>query len=223
MTVVSTDGTSSYRYERKYAIAGMPAQTLALFLRNCAYGFREIYAARVVNNVYYDTPYFRFYNENLHGVADRQKVRVRWYGDTCPEPGCARLEFKRKNGLVGTKRIFDLEGEVDFSRPGALPVPEEYRCGLTDVRPMLFNRYTRRYFLSFDGRFRATIDYDLQYTNPRFFRDVTRLGDHDPETILELKYDRESDDLTGEVTADWKFRYTKKSKYVSGISKVYGV
>lgn len=199
-------------------------QNLATTLRCSSFGFREVYAERQVNNIYYDTPLFRFFNENVQGVADRKKIRLRWYG-TASLPETFRFEIKRKAGLVGTKSVQVLKigarAKQHIDDLEKLDIPEEFRWELVGTRPTLFNCYKRRYFLSANGKFRATMDYHLTYSHPSVLNLNTH-GSRDSEAVLELKYNHEFDPEAGAVADELPFRFTKKSKYVSGISAVYG-
>lgn len=220
----STDGTSSYRYERKYVVPFHMEPNLELILCRSRYGFREIFSERTVNNVYFDTSMFRFYHENMQGVSDRKKVRIRWYGNGRLTGPC-RLEIKRKVGLVGTKTVHPLvlsgEDIMRFDFLDGLSLPQELRFELGEIRPTLFNRYKRRYFLSADGRFRATIDKGLRYCHPGAWNSENAMGSSDGVSVLELKYERDADPDAAYVTADIPLSLSKKSKYVTGISVVY--
>ncbi|WFS61819.1 polyphosphate polymerase domain-containing protein [Pseudodesulfovibrio thermohalotolerans] len=220
----NTDGTLSYRYERKYVVPFHMLPNLGAILRRSRFGFREIYAERNVLNVYFDTPMFRFYHENVQGVADRKKVRIRWYADG-PLSGKCRLEIKRKSGLVGAKNVYPLtleNGDVmGFRFLEELPLPDDVRFELSELRPTLFNKYKRRYFLSADGRFRMTIDHSLHYSHPSVLSRGACMGSPDRMAVLELKYAHEADCDAAYVTSDIPLQLSRKSKYVTGISTVY--
>ena len=219
----STDGTQSYRYERKFVVPVHMEQCLSTILRSSSLGFREIYAERLVNNVYFDTPMFRFYNENVQGIADRKKVRIRWYGETL-KPATCRFEVKRKAGVVGTKDVYSVTVHTGSATPysvASMPLPAELQSEFMEVRPVLFNRYKRRYFLSADSRFRITMDYQLQYSHPSVLQYTGNMGTPDVQAVLELKYDRGLDLEAASVAAEIPFPFSRKSKYVTGVSAVY--
>lgn len=77
-------------------------EVLALVRRHPAV-FRETYPARIVNNVYLDTPEFRDYHDHINGVAHRTKTRVRWYGSWSGCIDAPALERKLKQGHVSGK------------------------------------------------------------------------------------------------------------------------
>ena len=43
-------------------------------------GFSEIHKARVNNTIYFDYSDLRFFHESEEGIADRTKIRLRYYG-----------------------------------------------------------------------------------------------------------------------------------------------
>jgi hypothetical protein len=88
------------------------------------------------------------------------------------------------------------------------------------LQPVMVNRYSRTYWGSADGRFRLTVDYNLQFTDyrpgqaPHFLLSDNAL-------ILELKYAAEDDTEAQRIFAGLPFRQTKNSKYVSGVNLLY--
>ena len=68
---------------------------------------------RIVNSIYYDTNDFKSAQDNLAGISDRKKYRIRWYN--YEEVVTPKLEVKIKNGSVGTKKIFPLP-KLDLNR-----------------------------------------------------------------------------------------------------------
>lgn len=87
----------------------------------------------------------------------------------------------------------------------------------------MLNSYRRRYFLSHDGCFRVTIDNDMTYCKvlPSVGTLLCKETDHQ-NTVIELKYLMAEDNNAKSVSNAFPFRMTKNSKYVSGVSRVYG-
>jgi hypothetical protein len=221
------------RYERKFhALDLAPRQVLTVVHNSCAH-FREIFPPRTVNNVYFDTPGLSDYWKNVHGSAQRSKLRLRWYGEAArviPKPV---LEIKARHGLVGTKsshRLDDLPVErLDDAR--GLTSALRAACAdpgvverLANVAPSIFNRYDRRYYGSADGRFRVTIDTKLVFEEAvgrRF--GIRRTFAEDRLIVVELKYSVESDAETHRTFRDWPFRLGRMSKYVYGLKRLKGM
>ncbi|SKA77764.1 polyphosphate polymerase domain-containing protein [Desulfobaculum bizertense] len=224
-----TDGRDSYRYERKFLVSRHLQPRLADVILSAPQGFREIYHGRVVNNVYFDTPGFRFFQENRQGYPYREKVRVRWYGeDGIQSP---RLELKHRNGLVGTKDVLPLHEAKALWEPRSFDLlaqeaPEIREMVPQLVQPVLYNRYYRKYYLSGDGLFRVTVDTRLCYEHPRELRKgCGPLGQGNPlaDSVVELKYAGEHDSEADSISRFWPFRLAKKSKYVSGVCQLFSL
>ena len=69
----------SYRYERKFIIEQSRLNDLLSSLYSSSYN--EKYSERRINNIYYDDYNFSAVSENLDGLSERKKYRVRWYGE----------------------------------------------------------------------------------------------------------------------------------------------
>ena len=87
------------------------------------------------------------------------------------------------------------------------------------LTPTLYNSYERRYFLSDCGKFRITIDYNMLFYNPQFKNyKMSEMGLTD--IVLELKYKREYDDESRQLSQEIDCRLSKNSKYVRGIENI---
>jgi len=229
---VSEGAENGYRFERKYHVQDLPSEAVEDWVRRCPALFREIYTPRFINNIYLDSPGLAAYFQNLDGLADRTKLRIRWYGDLLGPVGKPVLEFKIKRGLVGTKAAYRMKPfalERGFGFADLRPVledpalPESVRMELAHVEPALINRYRRKYFLSADGHYRITVDTGLEFYrvhrhDNRFLARST-LPD---STVMELKYSGDIADLNDRITNFFPFRVTRMSKYVSGLEGVEG-
>jgi len=220
------------RYERKFIAQGlMLAEVLALVRRHPAL-FRETYPGRAVNNIYLDSPGLRDYFDHINGIANRAKTRIRWYGPLSGRLESPALERKIKRGLVSGKvahRLppLSINGGVPRDLRDAMPagadMPELVRSTLRALEPSLVNRYFRRYYLSADGRFRLTVDTDLEFYPPcNGARTMSLTSPDVPRVILELKYDPAYAEQVERVTNELPFRMTRCSKYVLGIQQVAG-
>ena len=220
-----------YRYERKFFIEGVNAKQAISLVKLHPAMFREIYPPRAINNLYLDSPWMDDYFDNVGGVCDRRKNRVRWYHALFREVEDAMLEFKVKRGLVGTKHHhpfpkftfddrFSLPYFRDIIRISNLPLA--VKDHLSGVGPVLLNRYLRWYFATPDRRFRVTVDTDLSFFHLNPFTNwfVNKQFDHE-NIVLELKYRLDDDSKVDEISAGFPFRVTRSSKYVQGIERVY--
>jgi len=218
------------RYERKFVADGLAlAEVLALVRRHPA-AFREAYPARFVNNIYLDSHGRSDYHDNIIGVANRSKTRVRWYGPPSGQITGPTLERKLKRGLVSGKLTHALPGfavnggtiqPLLNSAFDAALLPERLRSDLCHREPSLFNRYQRYYFLSGDGRFRPTVDTELQFGLGSASNGLrAALIPFVPTQILELKFRPSEAEHADRVTNSLRFRLARCSKYVLGIGRL---
>jgi VTC domain len=221
---------SNPRYERKFVTdsLGLP-EVLALVRRHPA-GFRETYPARCVNNLYLDSPELSDYHDHVNGVAHRTKTRIRWYGDGAGRIATPTLEHKLKCGLVSGKashRLPPLSMNGHVSRPDleaafdGANLPGLTRSVLHHLQPSLLNRYQRHYFQSADGRFRLTVDSNLQFAAARQAQGMgVSFRPPDALVVIELKYGLAEAEYAAPVTNSLPFRLARCSKYVLGVTSL---
>jgi len=220
-----------YRYERKFFVDQLDAkQAISLIKRHPAM-FSEIYPPRYINNIYMDSPLMENYYDNVDGVRERRKARIRWYHRLFRYVDDPLLEFKIKSGLMGTKAQFPFP-EFPFGDGfserflkrliSTSTLPADVKAQLLSVEPVLLNRYLRWYFATPDRKFRLTVDTGLTFYHLNKFhnRFLYKQVDYN-DIVIELKYQSEYDPQAGKITAGFPFRMTRSSKYVQGIERVY--
>lgn len=218
------------RYERKFLVTDMQYPQIEQQVRVHPASFSTIFHPRYINNIYLDSIEMDFFHDNVSGKGSRKKARIRWYGDQFGYVEKPVLEFKVREGMLGDKLSFRLKPFtvdqeftydilLDVFRNSDLPYWAEEL--LNHLKPALLNRYSRQYFISFNEKFRLTLDSELMYfaigsKNNTFFESYTS-----SDVIVELKYNREFDDVASAVTNRIPFRLTKSSKYVNGIELLH--
>ena len=101
------------RRENKFVFPETDLGSVASRILTSKYLFSEIFTERRVNNIYLDSMTFANLKDNLNGVQNRIKHRIRWYGEdiTIRNP---ILEYKIKRGELGYKEYYSLPGfELD--------------------------------------------------------------------------------------------------------------
>ena len=218
----------NYRLEKKFLIRNFSPEYLEDTLSLLPFNFREIFAERNVNNIYFDTPYLSNYFDNIDGNFLKRKTRIRWYGKLFGEIVNPKLEIKGKQGQFGTKEFFSLPNftiKRGISRGQIIEILESSDYGriakIKGLIPTLLNTYTRKYYLSEDKRFRFTVDKGLSYysLNSKSYNFLDK-NDDNQSVVLELKYDRDYEDIAEVITNKLPFRLTKSSKYIMGIERV---
>lgn len=218
------------RYERKLVVATADTTAVCSLVKRHPALFRELFPPRVIDNIYLDTPSLAAYRDNFEGNPDREKVRVRWYGEYFREVPDGVLEIKMKRGTVGLKRRFAMPPFSVDEHLGAHALcslvrtveglPSSARALIDTLEAASGNAYRRRYFLSADGRFRATVDDRLTFMSVARRRGPRVCGRVFDRVVLEIKYHRESDGDADRVCSWFPFRIVRQSKYVSGIDAV---
>ena len=219
----------SFRNERKFFVENLTLHQVIHLVKMHPSLFQKAYPPRWINNIYFDTEDMESYGDNVSGVADRLKVRLRWYGNLFGKIDESTLELKIKRGLVGTKQHFDF-GPFEF-RPGfsnreflkilkKSKLSSDEKRRMKNLHPSLCNRYLRRYYFSANKKFRLTVDTDMTYLNMKGHKNSFRhqCVDHG-KIIVELKYESDNDFMANKLSTYFPFRVTKSSKYVQGIDK----
>jgi hypothetical protein len=229
---VKTDAVGGHeeRHEVKFAAYAHSYANVRHWLRMHSVGFVTPYPARRVNNAYFDTYDYRAYAENLAGVSERSKVRLRWYGDVVA-PSTGVLEVKQKRNHFGWKLRYPIAEapwgasatwqQIRLSMRQQLPL--DGRVWLDhNPMPVLINRYSREYFVTADGRVRATIDreqsvYDQRY---RAAPNLSRPGIMQDTLVLEIKFSRADRQFAVGLLADVPIRVGRHSKFMNGLRSI---
>ena len=219
------------RYERKFSINEDAYSWLIDKVMSHPSLFNEIFHKRQINNLYLDSIELDNYQANLRGSPTREKTRIRWYGDLFQTINKPALEIKRRFGLVGDKLVYPLnpieiskqycwQAIVDAQKTSTnqeeselLVIIDKLSCQV----PSIVNSYYRRYFISSNGKFRITIDTEINYfsTNTGWINPFSIKEQH---IIMELKYDQEDAKEAPHVSNYFPYRLARNSKYINGIN-----
>ena len=220
------------RLEIKFVAYETEMPELMRWLRLHPARFDVPYPPRRVNNIYFDGHEYFAYAENLSGASNRTKVRYRWYGQQ-DYPVDGAMEIKCKRNRFSWKQNFPItlpsstEGESwRLVRRMMLDQVPSDCTRLMDAYPLpvIINRYYRHYYVTGDGRVRATIDcrqvvFDQRYKPLPNVRHPMP----DPGTmVMELKFDRGEQAYAAQVLQGLPLRVSRHSKYMMGVQSVYG-
>lgn len=203
------------RYERKYVFDNTDIETLIVNLYNCNFFFRDHYPKREVNSIYFDKDYISLI-ENIEGISNRQKLRLRWYGNSS-KINSFYIEEKIKENFLSKKK----RQEINLKKKINLFKDNERNKYLIsrinpDYDPIVFINYDRLYFVSDLFPIRATIDFNL--SSVKFFnKKLITEKNIFKNIILELKYDLNFDDNFRSKINKLNLRFSKNSKYVNSI------
>ena len=126
------------------------------------------------------------------------------------------------SGLLKAAPALELPSEASVQKT----LPQVREASLTSQRspfplrslePALVNTYLRSYLMSYDGRFRLTIDREMRfYAVDKHYRPYRNYAS-DHAVVVEVKYESEDDVHYDRVGQHLPFRLGKNSKYVNGI------
>lgn len=225
-------GIDGARYEIK-AIAGRhELPQIRAWLRTHSLAFTQSFPPRQVNNVYFDTPDLDNYVDHLDGNAERQKARLRWYGQEVSAV-CGTLEFKRKHGRQSWKVTHGLSQPLDLTAMRWSEIVAKIRSELAnDLRgalgmcdwPVLVNRFQREYYSSLGGGVRVTLDYDLTAYDQRHaslpnLRFPLLLPD---QLVIEFKAGNGNLPALARAVESLPLRVSRNSKYITAVEAMLG-
>ena len=180
-------------------------------------GFSEIHKARVNNTIYFDYSDLRFFHESEEGIADRTKIRLRYYG-TQRKYDILKfiLEIKKSNAYFKTK----LKSSIgNFSK---INKNSEVNFFLNEInvgklKPVLKVNYKRKYFFS-EKLGRITLDENIVYQKISWKNFLNTFNYHysynDSNSIVEHKIENHLKQIDNQFIPLIK---TRHSKYCEGI------
>jgi hypothetical protein len=222
---------ADHRYEIKYILD--PVQ--ALDFESWALGqpfMSRAYPSRQVNSIYFDTRGLETAEDNLRGIANRKKFRIRWYGnadnhDSAP----VTFEIKIKTGRLGRKLSCPLEflphqfldmNERDRQETfRQIPAMAALIPPGANLIPTLYVSYHRHYLKGPQG-IRLTLDKEIAFAD--MVRGAVK-ADPFPgirtaytKAIAEFKFPPAVKDEAAEYMSGLPLYPTRSSKYVIGLS-----
>lgn len=229
---INMHATNRERYEVKMVIEDIHLPLVQSWVRTHSAGFSESYPPRRVNNVYLDTFDMDNYLDNLDGIANRRKVRIRWYGDEFRNEN-AILEIKLKQGIRSWKETFTLPLTFDLTKmqpwrrvisDALAEMPIEVAARVANSRtPILLNRYRREYYVASDGVVRLTLDFAQEVYDQvkSSFPNLTRRTPIPPRLIIEVKGPVDSWDAMSSIISELPVTVSKNSKYAVGFDAIF--
>ena len=213
------------RFERKWLFRSNNYLALINSLIRSKLFFSTQYPLRKVNSIYFDTLDYISIRQNLDGVSNKKKIRIRWYGDkniiTNPI-----IEIKSKKGFETKKEsmsIRELHGLKLFRLKNLKILKETLNTKLKQkkiIYPVLTTHYEREYFISLNGKIRATIDYNLKSVFLNNLSQIDIIKNFKNICILEFKYPTSLDKYVRKNLKDISLRLSKNSKFVNSAFEI---
>ena len=208
------------RFERKWILRNGNYLMLVNSLLRSNFFFKFQYPKRKVNSIYFDNSVYSSIKENLDGVSNKKKIRLRWYGDQNKliKP---ILEIKSKKGSETRKESLTLNklDNMNYLTSGNLKIIVEEINKLINLKkaifPILTTHYERQYFVSNQNNIRATVDTNLESIFLKNLSELNQKKKFSPRCILELKYSTKIDRLVRYKLDQMTLRLSKNSKYIN--------
>ena len=176
--------------------------------------FSKIYPDREISSVYLDTLNFDSAKDNINGVNERKKIRIRWYNNDLEK---IYLEEKNKRNFYVWKNILkmnistDKNSLIDDLKKNFNMLNNtsnsNHNCNF-----ILKTNYKRNYWISDNKKIRATIDTEINASPVKNMTNIIEL----PETILEFKFSPSSETSFRDFLSqkNLNIRSKKYSKYI---------
>ena len=172
------------RIERKFVFGKHNKENIEKFL--LVNNFKKVYPDRKINTIYLDTENFDNVRDNINGVSNRKKLRVRWYNDNLDK---MYIEIKNKKNFNVWKNVEKINLKTNEKN-----LIEDLKKNFFNIKFknnndfnykfVLKTNYKRSYWLSNNNKIRATIDIDINASSLNNFSKPVHLGD----TVLEFKF-----------------------------------
>lgn len=214
------------RYEIKFVLNELEFLEIKYFLKNIN-AFKS-FPKRNVSSLYYETYDYSSVKDNISGVSNRKKLRLRWY-DKNTNP---KLEIKNKFSRIGNKKTFSLNF-LNTASIDSLSVRELSRSIfdylkknhnesflLNQFVPVLKVFYEREYYETNNG-LRITIDKNINFSqvSPNqtvHFHKKIKFN----KRVMELKFPTELKNHVNELIKNLNVTPKRNSKFLLGMSKL---
>ena len=208
------------RFERKWIYRSNNHLILINSLIRSNLFFNKQYPDRRVNSIYFDDDNYSSIKENLDGVSNKKKIRIRWYGiqSKLVKPV---LEIKSKRGLETKKEAFNISelSDLEYVDHKNLELIKDVVNSKNKTKniisPILTTNYDRQYFISNNGSVRATVDFNLKSTYLKNFSQLSIIKNFSSSCILEIKYPTNLDKYVRRNLKEITLRLSKNSKFIN--------
>jgi SPX domain protein involved in polyphosphate accumulation len=192
---------------------------------------RPAYEDRNVNSLYFDDTEFLSVRENLAGISNRKKLRLRWYHLNDEQKiSNVSLEEKAREGRLGHKNVIKIPSlEKDLLRISLSEIQSEIwaECTKTAELAMILDRhfvptihlnYLRKYFTSANG-VRITIDQDIRFYPLSPVLELYKFpAVHYPKFVIEIKFEPHLKNEVERLIRKLNMTPKRHSKYLAGLA-----
>ena len=218
---------SMHRYEIKFVLNDIQLSDVDSWISSKT-SMLPKFDPRIVNSLYMDDIDFSSVKDNLSGISNRKKFRLRWYG-LIPETFNPVFEIKGRNNRVGFKETYpisSLHGTIhkmninQIIRKCSNDLLSKNYFFDTPIIPALQVKYLRSYFQDNEG-IRLTLDKDISFSIPTLYGQIQGNAEvkYAPK-ILEIKFEPNAKDKVVELISSLHIRPKRHSKYLAGLASL---
>jgi len=216
--------SSDYRYEIKFVLDNASLSDAMQFLYNNT-TVNKKYENRKVNSIYFDNLDFSSVRDNLAGISQRNKMRLRWYGHQ--ENSLPSFEVKTKNGRLGYKTSYKIKSiENNILKLNIDKITSNCKKDLAEqdvmldehLVPTLKVSYEREYYETHNG-IRITIDQDIQFTDTQIYSMINENNSTSyPFKVMEIKFKPDMKEVVAQLIRPLHATPKRHSKYLIGLA-----
>ena len=180
------------------------------------------YKDRYINSIYYDDDNFTTAQNNLSGISNRRKYRIRWYDNRFKDFFYEikikknnlgkKISLKSNSNLKNFKNFFSFTNK-DYKNDEAVFFLENINH--LDLKPKIKISYQRSYYI-FENKVRITYDTNLNYS-PLNELDLKNQKFLDNMNVIEIKFDEKNNELAQELLHSSNFIPKRFSKYLRSL------
>jgi hypothetical protein len=163
--------------------------------------------------------------DNLAGVSQRNKFRLRWYGDQ--EYSVPIFEVKTKNGRLGRKTTYPINSikdnlkELNVDNVTSKCAKDLLKHNIVfdeHLVPTLQVNYEREYYETHDG-IRITIDQNIQFSDTQLHSSLNENNSFPyPFQVMEVKFTPNMKEIVSELIRPLHITPKRHSKYLIGLA-----
>jgi SPX domain protein involved in polyphosphate accumulation len=213
-----------YRYEIKFVLDNARFSDAMQWLYNETTA-NKTYDNRRVNSIYFDDVGFSSVRDNLAGISQRNKFRLRWYGEQ--EHTLPIFEVKAKNSRLGRKSTYPInsiknslkELSIDNITSKCIKDLLEHNIVFDEyLVPTLQVNYEREYYETHDG-IRITIDQDIQFSDTQLHTTLDENNSFSyPFKVMEIKFKPSMKETVAKLIQPLHITPKRHSKYLIGLA-----
>ena len=216
--------SSDYRYEIKFVLDNARLSDAMQWLYNNTTA-NKTYNNRQVNSIYFDDVDFSSVRDNLAGISQRNKLRLRWYGHQ--DNSLPFLEVKTKNGRLGCKNSYPIKSitgnlsELNIDKIASKCIKDlaEHNIVFDEyLVPTLQVNYEREYYETHNG-IRITIDQNIQFSDTQLHTTLDKNSSFPyPFKVMEIKFTPNMKEVVSELIRPLHITPKRHSKYLIGLA-----